>query len=90
MSEDVRNAAESRGEWDVVAMYDRAHDGLIPYYVWIRLSLAQQARLGRLSQTQARREVAELTPTAAPDQSRTTTAKLADAAQAALRQSSRK
>lgn len=94
MSEDFRNAAEDRGDWETVAICDRAEMGMIPYYVWVKLSVEQRERLGRVSQTQAGRSLAEFMapkpPPIPPAASRTTTAKLDDAVQAALRQTSRK
>jgi hypothetical protein len=92
VSEEFRKNAELRADWETVALYDRAENGMIPYYVWIKLSKEQQGRLGKVSQTQAGRAVAALIPPepVAPDPGRTTTAKLAEAAQAVLRENSRK
>ena len=92
--EKFRNDAEDRGDWETVAIFDRADSGMIPYYVWVHLSVEQRERLGRVSQTQAGRSLAELMapkpPPIPPAASRTTTAKLDEAVKAALRHSSRK
>ncbi len=92
MSQAFRDAAEDRGDWETVALCDRADMGMIPYYVWVKLSVEQRERLGRVSQTQAGRALSELMAPKPPPipASRTTTAKLEESAQAALRSLSRK
>jgi hypothetical protein len=92
--EALRAAAELHNDWETVALCDRAEMGMIPYYVWVKLTVEQRERLGRVSQTQAGRSLAELMapkpPPIPPAASRTTTAKLDDAIRDALRQTSRK
>lgn len=51
------DAQQGQQSWATVALYERAHLGIVRYATWVMLTVEEREIYGRMNQTTARRKL---------------------------------